>query len=101
MNNLVKNAEKKAKDLYGITDMYDEVCNRIIAETEVVDRYYTLYSLVYLLTEWSKKENVVIFVDIILGNSLVAYLNGMTGINPLVPHYYCHNCDYCERLPLI
>ena len=34
-----------------------------------------------------------------VGSSLVAYFTGITEVNPLLPHYICSHCHYCDFAP--
>ena len=59
-------------------------------------KYEVIYYLSYLLTNNSKKSNYLVGSRGSVGSSFVAFLLGITEVNPLAPHYYCDSCDFCE-----
>jgi len=58
--------------------------------------YASLYYIPYRLVKYSKSRGSNMGSRGASGSSFVAYLLGITGINPLMPHYRCPKCCYTE-----
>ena len=48
------------------------------------------------VAEDSKKKGYPVMSSYVAGSSFVAYLLGLTNVNPLKSHYRCNNCHYTE-----
>ena len=89
----------KANKLY----RYRGVLNRTVKErldkeltTIIGNGYASLYYIPYRIAKYSKSKGFTIAVRGTAGSSLVAYLLGITGVNPLLPHYRCPKCNYTK-----
>ena len=84
-NKLPKEVESRIKlELYG----QDSLKNKGI----IGSNYEVIYLISKKLVDYSKKLGYQVMPRGGVGSSLVAYLLGITDINPLPVHYYCKNC---------
>ncbi|MFP7699459.1 PolC-type DNA polymerase III [Candidatus Phytoplasma pyri] len=51
-----------------------------------------MYLLAYLLVQKAYQDDYLVGSRGSIGSSFIAYLIGITEVNPLKPHYYCHQC---------
>jgi len=79
--------------------MYSGAFLRIRQEEKYISWHYRIYEALYYLIDWCKKRYLITYVGGAVGNSFIAYLNGLTKVNPLIPHYVCTGCGYCEMMP--
>ena len=94
---LVELVANAAKQLYG--DKIDEfVQARIDKELNSIIKYgfAELYILAKLVVDYSNENDYIVGSRGSVGSSLVAYLLGITEVNPLPAHYLCHNCHHVE-----
>ena len=89
---------EKAVKLYG-DPLPATVSERLNREIDGICRngYETLFLTVSSLIKESGLRHSEYRIMGCIGNSLVAFLLGITGeVNPLKPHYYCENGDHSE-----
>lgn len=90
-------ATEKAKELYG-TNPPEIIKERLEWELNAIceNKYATQYIIAKAIVDKSKSSGYIVGNRGMVGSSLVAFLLGITEINPLPPHYYCTDCDYIE-----
>lgn len=94
---LKKLCDRKLKAKYGKTK------NEVLLtryETElraIVDNNFSvIYWFSHLLVKESVGKGYLVGSRGSVGSSFVAYLAGISEVNPLPPHYYCSKCGICE-----
>lgn len=93
---------KKAKELYG-TPLPELIENRINCELKSIteNNFTSLYEIARLLVEESERKGYYTVARATLGSSLVAFLSGITDINPLPAHYICPKCHNIDFVPSV
>ena len=93
---------KKAKELYG-TPLPELIENRISCELKSITEndFTSLYEIARLLVKESERKGYHTVARATLGSSLVAFLSGITDINPLPAHYICPKCHNIEFVPSV
>ena len=101
----IKNrAVSKVADLYKINvthygyDLPEPVKTRLETELEFIEKngFEFNFLIPMEVAEDSKKKGYPVMSGYVAGSSFVAYLLGLTNVNPLKPHYRCNNCHYTE-----
>ena len=92
--------ERRLKELYG-EHIDKAVQNRLAFELEMVFKggYEVVFYGSYLLVEESKRKGYLVGSRGSVGSMLLAYLMGISEVNPLPPHYQCDTCkllEFCE-----
>lgn len=87
-----------AKQLYG--EQLPDVIEKRLA-TELTNIFKNGFSTRYLIAQNICKAMRRTTIRGSAGNSLVAYLLGITDINPLPPHYICKKCRHLEWTPQV
>lgn len=102
---------QKAYELYGkpLPELIQKrLAEELYGKNGIVTLHYESIFLIYQkLVEYSNSLGYPVCVRGIISSSFVAYLMGITGVNPLVSHYYCPDCqkiilmedDCCVDLP--
>lgn len=83
--------------IYG-TNPPDIISKRYKTEMDriVNNGYASIYMLSHLITKHSHTNGYPTTSRGAVGSSFIAYLLGITNVNPLPPHYYCKNCKHIE-----
>lgn len=86
-----------ARNKYG-KNIHELIVQRIKKELDAITshNYATLYYLAWKMVEQSVKDGYIVGSRGSVGSSLVAYLCGITEVNPLPAHYFCSKCKYIE-----
>jgi len=101
----IENAEELLKQYTyeGYNKIYKNVKHefleaRIKRELDAIigNGYAVLYLLARMVVKHSEEHGYVVGSRGSVGSSFVAYLSGITEVNPLPPHYYCPHCGYIE-----
>ena len=94
---LRKTAYENAKKIYG-EELHPEIVQRM--EMELKNIITNGYAVIFLISTEMVKESLRLGYPIgsrgSVGSSLIAFLLGITEVNPLPPHYFCKNCGYVE-----
>ncbi len=94
---LIEKCEQRAREIYG-NSLPEYVENRLKSELNVIiEHNYSIHYVVAMrLVEESKRNGYSVFTRGLTASSFIAYLIGITDVNPLAPHYYCKNCKHSE-----
>lgn len=85
----------KSRIIYG-DPLPDLVKERLQKELSCIFKndYTALYNMAFALAQDSEKHGYAVSSRGVVSASLVAFLAGITEINPLPPHYICTKCHY-------
>ncbi|MDD3878639.1 MAG: PolC-type DNA polymerase III [Syntrophomonas sp.] len=88
---------EKAHSLFG-EKLPPIVENRIVKELDAITRhgFSVLYLIAHKLVEKSNQDGYIVGSRGSVGSSLVAFLTGITEVNPLPPHYLCPSCQFSD-----
>ncbi len=94
---IIKLTWEGANKLYG-NNIPQEIKVRIERELESITRhgFSVLYLIAHKLVKKSNQDGYLVGSRGSVGSSIVAYLTGITEVNPLPPHRLCPSCAYCE-----
>ena len=91
---LTKVYQKKAQELFG-EKLPAIVQERMEKEWKIIRKDYLLiYWLAYQVVEKARQQGFVVGSRGSVGSSFLAYLLGITELNPLPPYYFCSGCSY-------
>ena len=95
LEELQKLCRENARIKYGLP-LPAAVRYRLYKELSLITRndYASYYMLWHKLSTLAKNEGFYVTVRATAGSSFVAYLLGISEINPLPPHYLCPNCKH-------
>ena len=92
----------RAWTLYG-KPLPDIVLERLKTELDLIkaNEFASKYLIAYEIAKHIVDSGHNVGTRGTIGSSLVAFLLGITEINPLQPHYYCPHCHYFEKNNLV
>ncbi len=99
---ITKEATSKAVFIYG-EHLSPTVEERLNSELKIIKNngFSSLYMLAHLLAKYAHKNGQPTSSRGSVGSSFVAFLLGITNVNPLPPHYYCSECSFTDIDPNI
>ena len=85
--------ERRLQELYG-EPVEKVIQDRLALELEMVYKggYEVVFYGSYLLVEESKRKGYLVGSRGSVGSMLLAYVMGISEVNPLPPHYQCDTC---------
>lgn len=96
-NDLKEICYREAHRMYGET-LPTEVSKRLEQELKPITEngYASIYMILHKIIKKVKEDGQITGFRGASGSSLVAYLAGRSGINPLKSHYICPKCKYSD-----
>lgn len=98
-NDLEKICREKANDLYVSDGILPYVIKERLDEelSHITEHNFSShYMIAYLIVKHLKELGEYVFARGSVGSSFVAYLLGISNVNPLEPHYLCPHCHHTE-----
>ncbi len=94
---IVKLTNEKAFSLYG-EKIHPLIKDRINIELDAIvkNKFSSLYLIAKKMIDKSNEKGYVVGSRGSVGSSFVAFLCGISEVNPLPPHYLCQKCKYIE-----
>lgn len=91
---ITKEATSKAISIYG-EHLSSIITERLNDELEFIKKngFSSIYMLAHLLTKYARENGQPTNSRGAVGSSFVAFLLGITNVNPLLPHHYCSDCS--------
>lgn len=88
---------KRAQEIYG-KNLDPVIKKRIEIELEAIvnNNFSSLYSIAKKMIDKSLEKGFIVGSRGSVGSSLVAFLCGISEVNPLPAHYLCNSCKYVE-----
>lgn len=93
---LIEAYTKKANEIFG-KDWPDFVKERLEKEWQIIKgRYVFIYWLAYKVVSKTCEDKEIVGSRGSIGSSFVAFLCGVTDLNPLPFYYFCPSCHYAK-----
>ena len=90
---------EQANELYAVNGILPcAIKERIDEELRHITEhdFSSHYMIAYLIVKYLKEQGEYVFARGSVGSSFVAFLLGISEVNPLEPHYLCTNCHHTE-----
>ena len=96
---ITKEATSKAVFIYG-GHLSPTIEERLNSELKIIksNGFSSFYMLAHLLAKYAHENGQPTSSRGSVGSSFVAFLLGITNVNPLPPHYYCSDCALSELI---
>lgn len=90
---LTERAQAALYKRYGDTP-HEKITKRLKYELDMIARhgYEAPYLIAWYIAKEAAKHEMNVMARLAAGDSFTAFLLGITGVNPLKPHYYCPGC---------
>ena len=90
---------KQANELYAVKGILPYVIKERLDEElrHITEHNFSShYMIAYFITKYLTEQGEYVFARGSVGSSFVAYLLGISEVNPLEPHYVCPQCHHIE-----
>ncbi len=94
---IIKLTNERVRSLYG-EKLSNVIKDRINIEMEAIikNKFSSLYMIAKRMIDKSNEKGYIVGSRGSVGSSFIAFLCGISEVNPLPPHYLCPSCKYIE-----